>query len=104
MNKTNKKIFKNIFIKYLHNKNIVCTFTSVNSDKAIDIKILADMKTYSKKEFKKQYSEYRKHLKKMVICSASLYSQALDLNPLFRRIYLKHEYPVSVKIWLYLNK
>lgn len=60
--------------------------------------------TLSKSEFKLQYSEYRKHVSSSRKFGRDAFCQALDLNPLYRSCLIKNRMPVSVRVWLHLNK
>ena len=57
----------------------------------------------SKKEFRKQYSEYRKILRNSFSLGKAEFINSLNSNSIFREISTKIDKPVSVKIWLYKN-
>lgn len=58
----------------------------------------------SKSEFKKQYSMYRKTVSSSMKLGRESFCEAIDTNKSFKVCLIKHVMPVSVKIWLYLNK
>ena len=58
----------------------------------------------TKREFKKQYSDYRKSLNDSYYLGKESFINQLNSNSIFRSISFKLEKPVSVAIYLYKNK
>ncbi|WP_134344492.1 hypothetical protein [Flavobacterium psychrophilum] len=57
----------------------------------------------TKKEFKSQYSTYRKRLNASYLLGKDDFIKQMNSNPVFREVSTKTERPVSFKIWLHKN-
>lgn len=57
----------------------------------------------TKKQFKSQYSNYRKRLNDSYFLGKDAFIKQMNSNSIFREVSTKMERPVSIKIWLHKN-
>ena len=101
LNPPNRGLF--FYVKVLDKSivyvNISCKFTSAIKLNTKKIEIM----NLTKKQFKSQYSNYRKRLNDSYFLGKDAFIKQMNSNSIFREVSTKMERPVSIKIWLHKN-